>query len=184
MSDSSITDAGIPTPAESFVATDGVTIRGSGTAQSPLSISGNPQAMGLDANIFAASSFAPGTPVYPLLYNSGTGLTELAQAVASSVADAGVIGLVMAGGEFNGGLWLATGGLVVLTTAQWDAVVQGESGGLTPGQSYFLNANGAQKPITTAVPTGAGDAYVGIGTAISPTKMSVKINTPLNVTSP
>ena len=184
MSDSTITDAGIPTPADSFVTTDGVTIRGSGTAQSPLSISGNPQVLGLDANIITASTFAPGTPVYPLAYSSGTGLTELAQAVASSVADAGVIGLVVPGGSYNGGFYLVSGGELSLTTAEWDAVVQGESGGLTVGQSYFLNANGSQKPITTAVPSSSNDAYVGIGTALSPTKMAVKINVPLNVTTP
>lgn len=184
MSDTTITGAGLPIPSESYGTPDGVTLRGAGTAQSPFSSSGAVQAMGLEANLFAASVFAPGTPVYPLAYNASTGLTELAQAVASSVADAGVLGLWVPGGEFNGGFYLVTGGELVLTTAQWDAVVQGESGGLTPGQSYYLNSNGAQKPITTAVPTGGNDAYVGIGTAVSPTKMAVKINVPLNVTSP
>jgi hypothetical protein len=176
MSDSSITGGGIPLPAESYVTTDGITLRGSGVAESPLSISGNPQALGLDANIFAASVFAPGTPVYPLAYNSTTNLTELAQAVATTAADAGVIGLVMPGGNYNGGFYVATGGLVTLTTAEWDAVVQGESGGLTVGQTYYLNSNGSQKPITTVQP--ATDQYVGIGTAISLTKMVLHITTP------
>jgi hypothetical protein len=183
MSDTSITPGQIPLPAESYATPDGLTITGAGVAENPLTTDGGADTMGNLEDIFTTSTFLPGTPVYPLLYNSGTGLTELAQAVASTVATAGVIGLAVPGFH-TGRTAVVSGGLLTLTTAEWDAVVQGESGGLVVGQSYYLNANGAQKPITTAAPSGSNNAYVGIGTAISPTTMAIKINAPLNVTTP
>lgn len=184
MSDTTIGPGQIPVPSASYATPDGVTILGAGIAENPLTTDGSHGTLGLFNSLFTASVFVNGTPVYPLLYNAGTGLTELAQAVASTVATAGVLGLVVVDAAAPAGFYLVTNGLLTLTTAQWDAVVQGESGGLTVGDSYFLNANGAQKPITTTVPTGSGNAYVGIGIAISPTTMLVKINVPLNVTSP
>ena len=178
MSDTTITESGLPIPAESYVTPDGLTIKGAGVDQSPITTDGGLDTLGRFADLFTASAFLSGTPVYPLLYDAGTGLTELATGLASTAASSGVIGLVVndAGLPYNGGLYLATGGVLELTTAQWDAVVQGESGGLVVGQTYYLNSNGGQKPITTTQPT--SDQYVGLGTAFSPTKMSLKITTP------
>jgi hypothetical protein len=178
MSDSTITGAGIPVPAESYCTPDGFTLFGAGISENPLTTDGGAQTIGYYTELFTASVFPPGTPVYALLYSSGTGLTELAQAAATTAATSGVIGLAIPG--FNNGKGVPTavviGGPLTLTTAEWDAVVQGESGGLTTGTSYYLNSNGSQKPITSVQPD--SDQWVNIGKAISPTTMIVSINGP------
>ena len=175
MSDATITEGGIPVPAESYVTPDGVTIFGSGITENPLTTDSAQNTMGGYKELFTASTFLPGTPVYPLAYNSGTGLTELAQASAATAATAGVLGLVSpVAGPF--GVILIIAGLMTMTTAEWDAVVQGESGGLTPGDNYYLNSNGAQKPIVNVFPD--SDVGVNIGTAISPTTMKINIAGP------
>ena len=176
MSDSNITGAGVALPAESYVTPDGITLFGGGVAENPLTADGALQTLGGFVPLFAATSLPPGTPVYPASYSASTGLTTLAQASAATAATAGVIGLAIP--PFSSGKPppVTTGGALTLTTAQWDAVVQGESGGLAVGQTYYLNSNGAQKPITTTQP--GSDQYVSIGTAISPTTMVLKISAP------
>ncbi len=178
MSDSTITGASIPLPAESYVTPDGLTIFGAGVAENPITTDGGLATIGYSTELFTASVFPPGTPVYALLYSSSTGLTELAQAVASTAATSGVIGLAIPGFNNGKGVHTAvvTGGPLTQTTAEWDAVVQGESGGLTVGTSYYLNSNGSQKPITSVQPD--SDQWVNIGVAISPTTMVVRISGP------
>lgn len=44
------------------------------------------------------------------------------------------------------------GNFITLTTAQWDAVVSGESGGLTPGDGYYVSDTDGQ--LTTTAPGG------------------------------
>jgi hypothetical protein len=177
MSDSTITGAGIALPAASYVTADGVTIFGAGVAENPITTDGGLATIGYTNELFTASVFPPGTPVYALAYSPSTGLTELAQAVASTAATSGVIGLAIPG--FNNGripTAVVTSGPLTLTTAEWDAVVQGESGGLTVGANYYLNSNPSQKPITSTQPD--SDQWVNLGTAISPTTLVVNINGP------
>ena len=178
MSDTSIPPGSLPVPAESLVTPDNVTLFGAGISTVPLTADNGLKTLGYYTQLFTASVFAPGTPVYPLAYSAQTGLTELAQAAATTAATSGVIGLAIPG--FNNGRGIPTAvandGPLTLTTAQWDAVVQGESGGLTVGTSYYLNSNGSQKPITSVQPD--SDQWVNIGTAISPTTMVVNISGP------
>jgi hypothetical protein len=91
---------------------------------------------------------------------------KLAQANAAGTADVlGMVFDVTIASAASGNI--ATGGLVTATTTQWDAVT-GQTGGLTPGSSYYLDAATAGKMTTTA-PTTAGQLNVLVGTALSTT---------------
>ena len=109
-----------------------------------------------------------GTPVYK---NATSGEMDKARANASGTKN--VIGIVIdasvapaASGSVQ------TDGMVVATTADWDAVT-GQTGGLTPGTEYWLDEASAGGMRTT--PPGAGTYLVRIGTAISATEMEVSL---------
>ncbi len=116
-----------------------------------------------------ASAAIIGTPVY------GAGNNTFDFAVASSQPQATVIGLVQdasiapsAAGNVQ------TDDVFTATTAQWDAVVNGESGGLTPGATYYLDPANAGK-LTATVPTTAAQYVAKVGVAISPTELDLQI---------
>lgn len=84
--------------------------------------------------------------------------------VVSTTVAAAATGLAQASGSFTA------------TTAQWDAVT-GQTGGLTFGAQYYLDAATAGKLTTT--PPALGNQYVEIGRAISTTTMLLRLTTPL-----
>lgn len=74
---------------------------------------------------------------------------------------------------------IQTDGVLVATTTQWD-VVTGQSGGLTTGSAYFLDAATAGK-LTTTAPTTVGQFVVYAGLAISTTEMDISIARPIKL---
>ena len=114
-----------------------------------------------------------GAPVYA----SAADTVKRAQANAKSTSK--VTGLVYdptVAASANGNI--AQSGVMVGTTAQWDAVVTGENGGLSFNGTYFLDPANVGK-LTTAPPTTAGQCNVVIGTAISPTELELQIAQPI-----
>lgn len=85
---------------------------------------------------------------------------------------------VMFSGNTDGSIAYKTNGPLTLTTTQWDAVVTGESGGLTPGSSYYASAAAAGK-LVTAPPSATGSYIVLIGTALSATTLIINISAPV-----
>jgi hypothetical protein len=69
--------------------------------------------------------------------------------------------------------------ILVATTTQWDAVT-GETGGLTPGANYFLDAATAGKMTQTA-PTTAGEFVVRVGHALSATEFEIEVQQPIKL---
>jgi len=67
-----------------------------------------------------------------------------------------------------------TEGVITLTTGEWDAVVTGESGGLTPGGAYFLDP-ATPGNLTLTAPTTAGQYVQKLGTALSSTSFKISI---------
>ena len=121
-----------------------------------------------------SSAAAPiGTPVY--ITAAG-----FLRAQANAKATATIAGLVYdpagiaAGATGN----FITGGIVTATTAQWDAVVTGESGGLVAGSDYFLDPANLGK-LTATPPTTSGQCNTFIGTALSTTDLEVTIRKPI-----
>ena len=70
-------------------------------------------------------------------------------------------------------------GILVATTAQWDAVT-GQVGGLTPGSDYFLDAATAGK-LTTTAPTTPGEFVVRVGHALSSTEFEIEVQQPIKL---
>lgn len=119
-----------------------------------------------------ASSIAIGQAVYA----NSSGNVNLAQADAAGTVE--VLGLVSeetitaaASGDIQ------TDGVIAATEAQWDTVT-GQTGGLTPGSVYFLDA-GSAGGLTTTAPSTAGQYVVRVGRAISATQMEISMTQPI-----
>ena len=106
-----------------------------------------------------------GTPVVWDPSANNTVEAGLASAIATSFMAGLLIRPVSAG---DTGL-VQSRGPITLTTAQWDELVTGESGGLTRGP-YYLSAASAGK-LVIAQPAAGGDVVVLVGYAISSTQM-------------
>jgi len=163
------------------VVTDGVTILGNGTAGNPLRASSSD---GTYRAAFRGGSVtaAPGIPVFisfvdeAVLPGEVTTVQPVAVAASSNgngVAEAfatvaGVVSLV----NGDGSVQVFGGGLLTLTTAQWD-VVTGGVGGLVLGHTYYPSVT-VDGGITDVAPSGPGQFLTKIGTATSATTMLVE----------
>jgi hypothetical protein len=112
-----------------------------------------------------------GAPVYI----SGNTAFQLAR--SNAAATARTIGLVATSPSIAAAATgvVALEGPLIATTAQWDAVT-GQTGGLTAGSAYFLDAAAAGK-LTTAAPTTVGQFVAPVGTAIDTITMMIEIDT-------
>lgn len=72
---------------------------------------------------------------------------------------------------------IQTDGVLVASTAQWDAVT-GQTGGLTAGGVYFLDAATAGK-LTTVAPTTLGQYVLRLGRAVNATTFEISIGVPI-----
>jgi hypothetical protein len=114
-----------------------------------------------------------GTPVYTSASDS------VKRAVASAAATSIVSGLVYdptiaAAAAGN----IADSGTLVGTTAQWDAVVTGETGGLVFNGLYFLDPVTPGK-LTLTPPTTVGQSNVLVGQAFSATELKLLLMPPI-----
>lgn len=115
---------------------------------------------------------AAGGPVY--VAGSGT----FARAEANALATTRCFGLA-ASALANGQIGLiATAGPLTLLTNQWDAIVTGESGGLTPGATYYLS-DATPGFLTTTAPSTPGHYSVEVGQALTSVTMLVSPKTPI-----
>ena len=152
------------------VVTDGTTIAGDGTTGDPLHAVAGGTPGGNQFNIVNGSG-GPLLAGMPLL-TAGVGNVTSAQ--ANGLANSNVVALATANSA-NGATFLAqSAGALVLTTAQWDAIVTGGSGGLTSGRWYYLDA-ATPGFITLTPPSAGGTALVGIGQATSTTTLVLNI---------
>lgn len=119
-----------------------------------------------------AAAIVIGAPVYA----SAADTVKKAQANAKATSQLVGLGLdatIAAAGTGN----IITGGTLVATTGQWDAVA-GTTGGLTFNTRYFLDPATAGK-ITSTVPTTVGQCVVVVGLALSATEMLVEFDPPI-----
>jgi hypothetical protein len=117
------------------------------------------------------TSIVIGQPVYAV----GPSQVGLAQADDHNTAHA--IGLVLDTSIANNAVGnIVTGGTLVATTTQWDAVVEGGSGGLVFGTKYFLSTTTAGK-LTPTPPASSsiGFSVAPIGTGISTTELRIQL---------
>lgn len=111
------------------------------------------------------STVAPGAPVYV----ETDGDFNLSQ--ADDVATADATGLLVASTGTGAAGQIATGGVLTLTTGEWDAITGG-TGGLTPKTKYYVSPSAAGE-LTVTPPSTTGHVVKPIGEAISTTAMRV-----------
>jgi hypothetical protein len=112
---------------------------------------------------------AVGTPLYS---NAGV-LTPAKSDAAGSSRCIGLASSEGAAGE--PGMHAQYAGPLTLTTAEWDARVTGQSGGLTPGAEYFVSAAAAGK-LVVAAPSGGGQYVAPVGVALSATTLVIQLS--------
>lgn len=118
-----------------------------------------------------AGTLPIGTPVYSVAAGA------FDQAIASSLVLSTVIGLLASASGPGTKTVVQTGGILTLTTAQWDAVA-GTSGGLAFGTTYYLDPTTAGRPTATA-PTATGKYVAAIGVALSTTDLAINLQPPI-----
>jgi hypothetical protein len=122
----------------------------------------------------ASAGFVQGTPVYC----SGVGSAKRGQgnAFATSV----LVGLSTAVTASSGTAQIQSSGPLVLgSTAEWDAVVTGGSGGLVAGTTYALDPANAGKLIALPNTYSTGQYRTTVGTAYSTLGMTINISDPI-----
>jgi hypothetical protein len=125
-----------------------------------------------ETNGEGATAIVIGAPVY----SSAAGTVKRAKADAKSTS--GVVGLGYdATTAASAAGYIITGGVLVATTTQWDAVA-GTTGGLTFNTLYFLDPSNAGK-MTSTVPTTVGQCVVLIGRALSTTELDLMLEPPI-----
>jgi hypothetical protein len=123
-------------------------------------------------NAEGALAIVIGAPVYA----SAADAVKNAQANAKATAKLAGLGLdptIAAAGTGN----IITSGILVATTAQWDAVA-GTTGGLVAGTYYFLSPTTAGK-LTSTPPTTVGQVNVLVGIALSTTELELELTAPI-----
>lgn len=119
-----------------------------------------------------AAAIVIGAPVYATAADT----VKKAQANAKSTSQLMGLGLdatIAAAGVGT----IITGGTLVATTTQWDAVA-GTTGGLVFATRYFLDPATAGK-ITSTVPTTVGQTVTQVGIALSTTELELQIVAPV-----
>jgi hypothetical protein len=111
--------------------------------------------------------------------NENAGTIEICQAIYQTTTTSGV-NLAEANASGTSQVIALISSTTIATTAQWDAVVTGESGGLTPGTTYWLDPTTAGNLTATPPSTVTQfDTYVGV--AQSSTVMILGIAQPIGV---
>lgn len=105
-----------------------------------------------------AGAVVIGAPVYA----SAAGHFDKGNATAAGTSK--IIGLVTTTSIATGATGqVATSGTVTATTAQWDAVVSGGSGGLVFNTNYYLDTTAGKLTTTPTTTTGQNNVFIGKG---------------------
>ena len=153
-----------------------------GTAGQNLAIPANGTVLEwVDSNIEAATLVndnAANLTICQPVYIKSNGAVDLAQADASATSEVfGLVNDALIAPNASGRILFDA--VLTATTGEWDAVTGG-SGGLTPGETYFLDA-ATVGMLTINAPTASGEFVVNIGRAISATKLDLTILAPIKL---
>lgn len=130
---------------------------------------GLPPPDGTTFNPTAGDDYPTGTPVCP----SPDGDSVL-PAQASAAATSQVIGIAAIPGVVKSASLTKFSGPLVLTTDQWDQVLDGGSGGLEPNTTYWLSATQPGR-ITAIRPVTVGTFQVPLGVAHNRTTLLINL---------
>lgn len=113
------------------------------------------------------------TPVYAV---SGTNVDKAQANAQSTIRIKGLAAETIAAA---GSGEIMVDGILEATTGEWDTVT-GETGGLTPGANYFLDAATAGM-LTQTAPSSAGEFVVRVGHALSTTEFEIEMQQPIKL---
>jgi hypothetical protein len=99
---------------------------------------------------------------------------------ATALATSRALGLMTTSAATSAAGTIQTDGTITLTTGQWDAVVTGESGGLTAGSTYWGDP-ATPGNLTATPPSTATQFLVQIGVALSATQLAIDIQSPIGL---
>lgn len=100
-------------------------------------------------------------------------------AQADNVLRTRVRGLVLFAAADNDPVEVQVDGIFEAATGDWDAVT-GQTGGLTEGETYYLDQDTAGK-LTVNAPVAYGDFVAPVGTALSSTELDIEIGAPIRL---
>jgi len=112
------------------------------------------------------------TPVY---VNGGDAIPGKADAISTARISGFTEATVADGATVD----IQTDGIFVATTTEWDAVT-GQTGGLTEGSEYYLDATTAGMMTATA-PDSDGEIVAPLGRALSSTEFDIEISRPIKL---
>jgi hypothetical protein len=113
----------------------------------------------------------------PMCVGSDRAGGHAALAKANAASTAFCIGLAIQFAEDDAPVYICYAGPVQLTAAEWDAIVTGESGGLSTGTTYYVSSTSAGK-LTSVAPSAGGTFTSPVGVALSPLIMIVGQHVP------
>jgi hypothetical protein len=119
-------------------------------------------------------SLVIGAPVYA---SSATDITEAQADAQSTIRVAGLVADTSIANLASG--LVAVDGVLVATTGEWDAIT-GDTGGLTAGANYYLDAAAAGK-LTATPPSSSGEFVVRVGHALSATELEIEVQQPIKL---
>lgn len=134
---------------------------------------GRPTGNGNSYRPIAGVTFQPGTPVVADPDVDSTVLPAGPTASESSPLPVNPTGIAQEVGVAGNRVSIRFSGPVELATNQWDFIT-GQSGGLTPNATYFLNSS-TQGKLTSVEPVGSGAVVASVGVALSETVLLVQI---------
>ncbi len=179
MSNTQIVPGTNPTPELSTVATDQVTIFGSGTVRDPLRAAG-----GTNGNTYTAKGFLPivtGSALGPA--NLGAGITVRKAATNAAEAAARCSGIALSTSSPDN-VNVQYRGIVVLTEAEWQAITVGGVG-LVAGNTYWVADTAAGNPagqLDSSPPATPGEWATIVGFALTTTELQLQQQAPKLVT--
>lgn len=113
------------------------------------------------------------TPVYFQLGG------KAAPAQADNAFKTRVRGLVLFAAADTDPVEVQVDGIFEATTGDWDAVT-GQTGGLTEGETYYVDPDTPGK-LTITAPTAWGDYVAPVGNALSSTELDIEIGAPIKL---
>lgn len=118
----------------------------------------------------AANGGASGLVIGNVVYfdSSGDAVKAQADADVSALGVGFATGTIASAADGN----FQLDGIMTASEAEWNAVTEEGSGGLTEGARYFISEITAGK-ITTTAPSGVGETVVQIGVAVSSTQLKI-----------
>jgi len=173
MTQASTIAGGRANPALAIVSADQDTIIGNGTTEDPLRLGTGGQTTAVA--VFGSGAVPKCTPMRPVALAERVVSSALASSNRSVATVMGLLVTGVAALQVDRADTIQYEGVFEATTAEWDAVTGG-SGGLIPGEPYYVSDTTGR--ITGTAPNTSGHFITQIGISLSTTELLLQISAP------